>query len=75
MPAAPERTVLARIPDVEDREIHVSLVTFPGHPEVPAQIELVDYILSTGTYGRGYMFDETHRAKIIAGIRAAGRSQ
>lgn len=75
MPAAPVRTVLATIPDVEDRETHVCLITFPEHPDWPSQIELADYIPSTDTYGRGYMFDEKNRAKVAAALRAKGPAQ
>jgi hypothetical protein len=75
VPAAPVRTVCAEIDDVEDRKIRVCVVTFPDHPEWPAQIEIGNYIPSTNTYTRGFMFDEGHRAKVVAGIRAAGRAQ
>lgn len=69
MPAAPVRTVLATIPDVEDREIRICLITFPEHPDWPSQVEISDYIPSTDTYGRGYMFNEAHRTKVAAGVR------
>lgn len=70
MPAAPQRTVLARIPDVEDREVHVSLVTWSDNPEW-TQIEIADYIVSTKTYGRGYLFDAKLLPKVMGGMRGA----
>jgi hypothetical protein len=72
VPAAPERTVLLEIPDADDREIRVSVVTWPEHPDWPAQVEVADYIPSTGIYGRGYLFDAKHRAKVISGLKSAG---
>lgn len=70
MPAEPERTVLAEIPDVDDRVIRVSLVTWPGYPQFASQAEVADYIPSQRIYGRGFMFDPKHAGKVIAGLRA-----
>jgi hypothetical protein len=73
VPAAPVRTVLTRIPDGQDREIHISSIIL--RPGLEPQIEIANYIPSTETYGRGFMFDESHRTKVAAGIRNAGRAQ
>lgn len=69
MPAEPERTVLAAIPDVEDRELRVSLVIWPDHPEFGQQIEIADYVPSLDAYVRGHMYDARHATKIVAGHR------
>lgn len=69
MPAEPERTVLASVHDVEDRERRVSLVTWPGHPELGTQVEIADYIPSQDLYGRGYLFAPEDTSKVIAGLR------
>jgi hypothetical protein len=71
VPAEPERTVLAKIPDVEDRELHVCLLRWPGHPEFGSQVEIADYIPSLDRYGRGHLFDPRHIAKVAAGLRSA----
>lgn len=71
MPAEPERIVLAKIPDVEDRELHVCLLRWPGHPEFGSQVEIADYIPSDDRYGRGHLFDPVHITKVIAGLRNA----
>lgn len=73
MPAAPVRTVLTRIPDGEDREIHICSIIL--RPDLEPQIEIANYIPSTQTYGRGFMFDESQRTKVATGIRNAGRPQ
>ena len=65
MPAEPERTVLASIPDVEDRELRVSLVSWPGHPEFGTQLEIADYIPSRDLYARGHLFDAQHAQKVL----------
>lgn len=74
MPAKPERTVLAEIPDAEDRVIRVSLVTWPDRPAFAQQLEIADYIPSRDLYGRGFMFDPKHSGKVMAGLRAAKAS-
>jgi len=70
VPAEPERIVLAAIPDAEDRETRVSLLKWPGHPEFGLQVEIADYIPSRDLYSRGYLFNPSHVAKVIAGLRA-----
>ena len=69
MPAEPERIVLAAIPDAEDRELRVSLLRWPGHPEFGYQAEIANYILSRDLYSRGFLFDPNHATKVITGLR------
>jgi hypothetical protein len=71
VPAEPERFVLASIPDVEDLELRVCLVYWPGHPEFGSQLEVVDYIPSRDLYARGHLFDARHGPKVIAAMRNA----
>jgi hypothetical protein len=66
--AAPHRTVLVEIPDAEDREKRVSLITFPDLSGVPDHIEIADYIPSLDVYARGYMFPARHTQKVIAAL-------
>jgi hypothetical protein len=70
--AKPDRIVLAAIPDVEDLQTRVSIVTWPDHPEFGTQLAIEDYVPSLDEYGRGYFFDPRHRAKVIAALRSAG---
>jgi len=69
VPAEPERTVLESIPDVEDRELRVSLLRWPDHPELGEQAEIADYIPSADRYGRGHLFNPRLIPKVIAGLR------
>lgn len=69
MPAEPERTVLAVIPDADDREVRVSLLCWPGRPDFPHQVEVADYVPSRDLYSRGFLFDPRHVSKVIAGLR------
>jgi len=71
VPAAVERTVLAAIPDAEDRELHVCLVRWPDHPDWGSYLEIADYIPSRDLYARGHLFDAKHGPKVAAGVRAA----
>lgn len=72
MPAAEmTRTVLQRIPDAEDRELHVSLIRWPEHPEFGDYLEIADYIPSRDLYARGHTFRAVHGAKVGTGLRAA----
>lgn len=72
MPAAEmTRTVLAVIPDAEDRELRVCLVRYPGNPEFGEYVEIAEYIPSRDLYGRGYAFPQKYAAKVQTGIRAA----
>jgi hypothetical protein len=72
VPAAEiKRTVLQKIPDVEDRERHVSLIEWPDHPEFGKFLEIADYVPSRDLYGRGYTFPVAFGPKVVAGIRAA----
>lgn len=74
MPAAPERTVLASIPDAPDREVRVSLIRWSERPDFGLQAEIADYIPSRDLYGRGYLFDPRHTSKVIAGLRATDKA-
>lgn len=68
---APERTVIALIPDGRDRQVYICRLTFVDLPDVPTQIEIGTYIPSTQTYTRGFIFDEMHLRKVMAGLRVA----
>lgn len=65
-----KRTVLTRISKDKDLERHVCLVEWPNRPDFGRYLEIADYIPSRKMYGRGYMFPEEDRSKIIAGLRA-----
>lgn len=71
MPAEPDRRVLARILDADDRELRVSLVSWPEKPAFGTQVELADFIPSQQRYGRGFLFDPRHLSKVMAGLREA----
>lgn len=64
-----KRTVVHVIPDVEDREIHVTLIEFPGTKFKP-QVEIAHYIPSIKTYGEGFAFPARLLAEVGKGERA-----
>lgn len=71
MPAEAVRTVLASIPDADDRELHISRVIWPGHSDFGEQLEIAEFIPSRQVYGRGFLFDPRHLTKVLTGFRAA----
>lgn len=71
MPAAePERTVLAVIEDVPDRELRVCLVHFPDFPEWGDFRSIEEYIPSRDLYGRGWVIPEKFASKVGTALRA-----
>lgn len=47
------RTVIDRITDVDDREIHTSVVSWPDYPKYGPFLDIREYIPSKDRYGRG----------------------
>lgn len=66
--AEEERTVLARIPYVSDKEIHVCMVTSPEDGEF---FESREYIPSLDRYGRGITFPPAMVEPYLVGVQAA----
>lgn len=69
MPAEIERTLLDAIPDVEDRELRVSLVRYPDNPEFGEYREVSYYIPSRDLYTLGYAFPEEFTPRIVAALK------
>jgi hypothetical protein len=67
--ARPERTLIEAIPDVEDRELRISLIRYPDFPEWGEFREIAEYIPSRDLYGRGYVVPEKHASKVGTAMR------
>jgi hypothetical protein len=66
-----KRVILDRIEDVEDREIHVSTVTVPTHPDIIPFLEIREFVPSRDLYGRGIIVPLTYKDRLIAAITKA----
>lgn len=66
-----KREILDRIEDVEDREIHVSTVTVPTHPDIIPMLEIREFVPSRDLYGRGIIVPLSYRDRLLAAIKQA----
>lgn len=72
---AQERVVHQRIPQVYDRELHVSTLFTP----YGSFTDIREYVVSLDQYGRGVTFQpqhiETVRAGLLASLTESGREE